>query len=470
MAALRLVYLPLVSTSPSPRREVAGQVLWLAGPAVLTSMMQTVVFLADRIMLAQHSEESLASMQIQGPVLWSAFSVFLGMVVGTVALVSRAVGRGDVERARTVTRAALRLALVLGLLVGVLGFLGTPWIVLAMAPDSVAIRAASTGYMRVAFPAFPAAFVATAAAMSLHGAGDTRTPFRVGLIANVVNIGLNALFIFGYAPLGIPELGAAGAAIGTAGAFHVQILLYAFVLTRPDRPVGIVGIAKTRTDPGDIQARRDVIRLSTPALLERLVIHLGFVLFAAAITSLGPTAMAANQAMITLESICFLGAEGFGVAAATVVGQFLGREQPERSTMGGWIATALGAASLTAFGALIWSTSPWTLLAFRGEGASGDAMMSLALSTMPLLALAQPLMGASVVLGHALRGAGDTRSPVIAAAVGGLCVRVGGAWLLAVQLDVGLRGIWMVTTLDWGLRFLILGTIFARGRWKSIRV
>jgi Na+-driven multidrug efflux pump len=114
------------------------EVLRLTGPAVLTTLLQTMAFLADRIMLARHSEVALGSMQISGAIMWSVFSVFFGAMVGTVALVARRVGAGELERARVVARSALRLAGIIGLVVGLVGSLAAGFIAHAMAPKPCA--------------------------------------------------------------------------------------------------------------------------------------------------------------------------------------------------------------------------------------------------------------------------------------------------------------------------------------------
>jgi putative MATE family efflux protein len=449
--------------------SVVRAVLRLAWPAILTSLLQTLVFLADRIMLGRFDQDALASMQIQGPVLWSVFSVFIGLTVGTIALVARSVGGGDLERARSVGRASLRLSLLLGVVVAVLGVATARPIANAMAPNEY-LAGLSANYMLIAFVAFPPVFLATTAAMILNGTGDTRTPFRVGIITNTINVAISLALIFGFevGPVVVPSLGVSGAAVGTAVSFFVGAFLLLRVLGNPNHRVSVAGWF--RPNPDDTKSRRDVLGLSVPALIERVVIHTGFIAFAGVITQLGPLTMAANQAMITLESICFLGAEGFGVAAATVVGQFLGRKQPTAAGHSGWIAIGLCVLALSTFGVTIWLTAPWTLGLFADQSHGSQDLIDAGLRAMPLLAINQPLMAASVVLGHALRGAGDTRSPVISAFAGGLILRVVGAFYLGVTLDMGIVGIWLATTIDWGARTLILGTIFLRGRWKQIRV
>ncbi|EDM74902.1 Na+-driven multidrug efflux protein [Plesiocystis pacifica SIR-1] len=181
-------------------------------------------------------------------------------------------------------------------------------------------------------------------------------------------------------------------------------------------------------------------------------------------------AMAANQPILTLESVAFLGAEGLGVAAATVVGQCFGRGRPEDARRAGAFAALASAVVLGAFGLLTWATGQWTVPLFVAPGEDGSALMALAALTLPILALEQPIMAAAMVLGHALRGAGDTRSPVVTAVVGGLVLRLSCSWLFAVTWGWGLRGIWLATALDWFVRTLILGAIFARGRWQSLKL
>ena len=105
----------MMRPTDTERTTVVREVLRLTGPAVLTSFLQTLVFLVDRILLGRYSEAALASMQVQGPLLWSLWGIFTGLLVGTVPLVARSVGARDLSRARDVARAALLLAFVLGL-------------------------------------------------------------------------------------------------------------------------------------------------------------------------------------------------------------------------------------------------------------------------------------------------------------------------------------------------------------------
>ncbi len=447
---------------------------------MLTSLLQTVVFLTDRVMIGRYSETALASMQISGPVLWSVFAVFFGSMIGAVALIARSVGAGDLVRANAVARTLLRFAAMLGLGVGLLGMVGAGWIADAMAPaENPEIRALATEYMVVFFFGFPAVYIGSAGSLVLNAGGDTRASLRIGVISKLANVAVNYVLIYGHSlgPIEIPAFGVGGAAVGSVLAYVIESVLIVRALAQPAHardwlsttcPLRVTNLARLEIDDLERTTRRTIVRLSLPAFAERIVIHAGFLVFARVVTSLGDTAMAANQVLITLESICFLAAEGFGVAAATVVGQYLGREDPASSRRGGWMAAWSCAAVLFGLGLVIWASAPWTAKIFVAKGESGVGLIAVVLLTMPLLVLSQPVMAVAVVLGHGLRGAGDTRSPLLAAVIGGLVIRVTGALVLALGLDLGLVGIWIATCCDWTLRTIILAAVFARGRWQKI--
>jgi putative MATE family efflux protein len=330
--------------------------------------------------------------------------------------------------------------------------------------------------MFVFFLGFPAVYVGAAGALVVNAGGDTRSTLRIGIVTNLVNLVINYALIYGHAigPIEIPAFGAAGAATGSVIAYVIEsVLILRALRGRPgwfstQSPLRVGDLLRLEIGETERSIRRAILRLSGPALAERVVIHVGFLGFARVVTSLGDTAMAANQALITLESICFLAAEGFGVAAATVVGQYLGRDDPSGSRQGGWMAAWNCAATLGLLGLVIWASAPWTTRIFVPPDQPGTAMIAMALATMPILVLSQPFMAVAVVLGHGLRGAGDTRSPLLAAVIGGLLVRVVGALALARGLDLGLVGIWMATCCDWIVRTIILVLVFARGRWQGI--
>lgn len=457
------------SGSTSGDARVLKRLFGLAWPAVSVSFLQTGVFLADRLLLGRHSQEALASMQVQGPLLWSLQSVLGSLLVGTVPLVARAVGAGDPARAARAGHAALRIAAFLGAGIAVVVFLFLDPIVAALGPSAPELRALSARYIGVALLGFPQLFVATTAAMIWNAAGHTRTPFVVGVLTNGLNIGLNLGLIFGFdlGPLGhVPALGVTGSALGSVIAFSLEALLLTWLLSRPESPIRIGRLLRSGGSE-ERDERRALFRLSGPALVERIAIHAGYLLYSGVITRLGALVMAANQALVTLESICFLSADGFGVAAATLVGQSLGRKDVSGARRAGLVAALSCAALLSLLGAGLWLFGRPLLALFVPRAGDGAELVNAGREALPLLWLSQPFMAASVVLAQSLRGAGDTTSPVFAGVVGGALVRVALVTWLGLGEGLGIQAVWWASAVDWVVRTLWLARVFRRGLWTS---
>ena len=279
---------------------------------------------------------------------------------------------------------------------------------------TAAVLADAGAYLHIVLPALPLAFVEAIAASAFQGAGDTRTPLYVATLGNVVNVTLSALLIFG--SLGLPALGIRGAAIGTAATMSIEGLLLGGLLLSRKSPLPLGGdappfglrerLSLTRLGWGG-EALRRVLRVSAPTFGEKLVNQSAYLAFVAMIGLLGPEAMAGNQALVAIEAICFLTADGFGVAAGATLARKLGAGKPDEATRAGWMAAFMATAWLSSMG-LLFALLPRLLM--RGF-TSDPAIITLGAQALYVAAIAQPFMAFATVLGTGLRGAGDTRRP-----------------------------------------------------------
>lgn len=431
----------------------------LAGPAIAQQLLHTAVFLVDRGMLGHHDVASLASMQISSPVVWSTYSLLAAFTVGTVALIGRCVGGGDHAGASAALRASLGAAGLLGFVVTGLTSVSLPLVLFGLFPDAgPAVHAEASGYLGVALRTMPLTLVSFTAAVALQAAGDTRTPFGIAAAGNLVNVGATWALVFG--ELGLPSLGARGAAIGSALAFGLETVALLAVLGRRHGKLTWRGRGNER------DALRRILRVSGPSLGERAIQHAGFLGFVAIIGSLGPTAMAANQALISIESIVFLSADGFGIAAAALVAQRLGAGQPAHAKSAGLAAARLTALVLAGVGLVYVALPDLLLRAFTAD----PNIVSLGTPCLYAAAAAAPLMGGGVVFSEALRGAGATREALLVTFAGGLVVRLAVTATLVFVLEQGLFGVWLGSTVDWGLRAWLGWRVFRGGRWQHAEV
>jgi multidrug resistance protein, MATE family len=438
--------------------------LWaLAWPAITHMLLLTLMFLAGRAMIGRYSSTALASLQISGTLTWCVYALSTAFSAGTLAVVARCVGAGDRVAAARAARGSLLFAAGLGLVVALPIRIANGALLGLLFPDAgPEVLADASAYLHIVLPALPLAFVEAIAAAALQGSGDTRTPLRVAAAGNVVNLVASYLLIFGR--FGAPELGIRGAAIGNAATMSIEGALLAAALLSRQSPLPLRGLPRERG--ADLAALRRVLRVSGPTFAEKGAYQGAYLAFVAIIGLLGATAMAANQALVAVEAVCFLSADGFGVAAGAVVAQKLGAGKPGEAGRAGWIATAMAMALLTTIG-LGFAIAPRLLVsAFSRDG----TIVALGAKALLVAAVAQPFMAFATVTGMSLRGAGDTRTVLGVTVVCAVGVRLAATWFFAITLGLGLAGVWMGSTADWICRSALLALAYRRGRWRAVRV
>ena len=442
---------------------VAGEVWALAWPAITHMFLITLMVLASRVMVGRYSSSALASLQISGTLVWSAYSLATAFSAGTLAVVARCVGAGDRAAAARAARSAILFAAALGLVIALPIRVGNGAFLRLLFPHAGAeVLADASEYLHIVLPALPLVFVEAIAAAALQGSGDTRTPLYVASAGNVVNFAASYVLIFGR--FGAPEMGIRGAAVGTAATMAIEgVLLTAALLSAQSR----LPLRRTPMERGaEVDALRRVLRVSGPAFAEKSAYHGGYLAFVAIIALLGATAMAANQALVAIEAVCYLSADGFGVAAGAVVAQKLGAGKPGEAERAGWIGAAMAMALLTSVG-LCFAVAPRALV---GAFSSDPEIVALGSKALLVTAVAQPFMAFATVTGMGLRGAGDTRTVLRVTVVSTVLVRLAATYFFAIVLGLGLVGVWMGSTADWVCRSALLGVAYARGRWRRVEV
>lgn len=199
-------------------------------------------------------------------------------------------------------------------------------------------------------------------------------------------------------------------------------------------------------------------RIAVPAFFERVLYHVGYVGYVLIIARLGDASMAANQSLISVESICFLSADGFGIAAAALVAQKLGAGEPEAAQKVARIGARDAMVTLTIFGLCAVALRSVILPAFSTD----PQVLAIGRAAIPVLAVAQPFMAVGIVLAQSLRGAGRTREALVVSFIGAVMVRLSATWFFAITMGFGLAGVWMGSTLDWIVRSILLGVIWRR--------
>ncbi len=467
-----------MNSSALTRSSLSREILRLAIPAALQNILQTAMFWVDTKMVARYARSisddpdaqavPLAALAVTGPLVWSLTVIATLTAVGTTAIVGRRIGEGRLDEARAIAGTACALSLVLGALVAIPGALFcVDWVQALLSVsdrdhDPRLVQDASAYFFWFAI-LFPFRSMAITLESALRGAGDTATPMIGGLIANGVNVATNALLIFGL--FGLPRLGVEGAGIGVALASVGEciFLVWMMVSRRGLRlQIPLRDLFRWSRDRS-----RELFAVSLPALLDAVIFHAGFMIYQLAIYSLDDNQIAAHRVAITLQSAAFMPAAGFYAAAASLSGRLLGAGQVELATLAAKRTVVFGLVCMAPV-MLLFLLGGHGLAAFFSEG--NDTVAPLAAQCLMIGAFEVPFLLITESLRGTLRGAGETRQPVIITTVGTWLVRVPGSWLLASFFGLGLLGVWYTTVVDWIVRAGIAIALFRGGRWKTRKI
>jgi len=450
--------LPLEELAADKRR-LRRWIVKLAWPVAAEMLMHTLTQIIDMMMVARLGAAALAAVGLSFRPMFFVLSIFLGVGAGTTALVARAMGRKEPEEANSVAHQSVMATIVLASLLAagfwrlapsIQGFMGAEPEVLLL----------GTSYMRALAWGMVFMYTGNVATAALRGAGDTHTSMKVNLIANVLNVLLNYSLIFGH--FGLPALGVLGAGIATSlarafgGAVIVGLILARRLVITPPRRL-------LRFEP-DIFAR--VVRIGVPATLERMLLSLGMVFHLRMVASEGTIAVAAATLAQNIEELSHMPSIGISVAAATLVGQFLGHGRSDAAEASGRESVRLALTFMSSMG-LLFVLFPTVWLRLY---APDPSLLPLATVLLRWTGAAQPFMAIAFVLAGALRGAGDTSSVMKATGVSMWGVRLGLTYVLLSRMGLGAPAAWAAMVVDTAFRAAMMVVVFRRGRWKTVKV
>lgn len=473
-------YLAGQFVSPADRVEAAGDALLGVGVLGGFSGGTTVPALAAvgpwetaRDVVAR--QVSYQSAQTTANYLaWFLTSYIVLVSVGSTALVARFTGAGDRAAAVHVTNQSIVLAVVLGL-----GGTAVALPTLEGMIDLLQLRGdaatLAVSYLRPLLVLLVFQVIESAGIACLVGAGDTRTGLWVMTGVALVNLPLAWGFCLGLGPL--PALGFTGIAVGTAVSHTLGGLAILLVLARERSGL----VLRLRLLWPNVGLLRRLLRVSIPAAIDSLSVVLGQFWFLSIVNRLGDVASGAHGIALGWEALGYLSGAAFGTAAMTVVGQNLGAGRPDQAARGGWTAFALGCGVMSFMG-LVFFVLARPMFEFYCPHPWQQPIIEAGVPVLRLVAFAMPALASAIVFTQALRGAGDTRVPVVFTWFGFLVVRIPLAYLLALPrvdlgplgtlpgLGLGLLGAWWAMFADLLVRGLFFLWRFRSGAWQRMQV
>jgi len=444
-------------------KEAYTNSLRIAIPAVIEMVSISLMDMIDTFMVGRVSPQAMTAVGITGQPRMLVLSIFFALNIALTAIIARKKGAGEMDEARSCLRHGLLVNIILGLKLTLLAFIfAHPLMRLAGAQADTIYEA--TSYFRITNIVLIPQIMTMTICVAQRAIGNTKVALKVNATAKVVSVILNFLLIEGN--LGFPRLEVDGVAYARSIAALVAFGLALASVLHKNSPLRISLKDKWGFEK---QMSKSVGKLTANGMLEQVSLRFGFFAYARVIASLGTYDFSAHIIAMQLMVLSFTFADGIGAATTSLVGQNLGKERPDLSSMYGKIGMRLALIVAAVLSTLC------ILFRFQFAAAFTDAVkypdiVVTAGGLILILAYILPLQTSQLVIGGSLRGAGDNRFVALTMLIAVGFMRPFMGWLMVFPLGLGLTGAWIAMIFDQGARLIMLFTRFARGKWMSAKV
>lgn len=453
------------SNLTEPKRDltegsIGKNLLTLSVPMTLGMFLQMVFYLVDMYFVGKLGSSAIAAVSMSALIMILLITLGTGLSSATVALVSRAVGAKDLMQSSHATVQSLAIVLLLSIIVGVPGYLYAESIYKLMGATPEVIQV-GLGYLKISFAgtlAFLFLFISSAA---LRGAGEAALSAKILGLSILLNIILDPLLIFGWGPF--PRLGVDGAAYATVISLGVGSLITLYLLLKGSTPIHI-SLQKIRLD---FQVIWQLIKIAVPGSAETFLRSLARVVLMKIVTPYGTAAIAAfGIGASRLDMVVTLPTLGLSLAAATLVGQNLGAQKPDRAEKSAWVAVRWGVILMFILAITFFAFAPGLIRIFD----KNPEVISIGSTYLRFTTLSYVFLGIALILGRSFNGAGDAVPPLITASVALWGVQIPLAYFLAHHTTLQLKGVWLSIVVSHMLNAILLIIWFRTGKWKLKKV
>jgi putative MATE family efflux protein len=431
------------------------KIISLAGPLMVIAILHTSQSLIDMFWVGKLGAASIAAVAISGTIIMVLFTIVAGVSTGTLALVARYVGAKDRGQADAVATQSISLAMIMATLAIIIGLVFTKKLFLLLGASGEVLEA-GIGYLKILLLGGVTMFLLFLGNAILQGAGDTVTPMKLMVLANIINIILDPIFIFGLGPL--PRMNTSGAAVATVISQAIAAFLVIWMLSNGHCRVKI-HFNQLKIKLGIIKA---ILKIGLPSSLQLFFRSLMGIVLIGIVAKFGTFAVAAYGVGMRLQMVVLMPAFALGSAAATMMGQNLGSRQIERAKKSAWVAT-ISDMIIMSFIAIVFFSAAYQIMAVFNRD---PKVVLLGVQFLRITTPFYIFIALGLVLNRALAGAGDTLVPMIMTLLALWGFQIPMAILLS-KTNLGVVGVWWAIALAPVLNALLILGWFEIGRWKK---
>ena len=439
-----------------PRQQLIALLL----PLIAEQALSVTIGLADTLMVSSVGEAAVSGVSLVDSFNTLMIQIMSALATGGAVVTSQYIGHREPKNAKAAAAQILFVLSSFSLVVAAVVVVGRHAILRGIfgSIDADVMRYAETYFLLSAL-SYPFIGLYNAGAALFRAQGNSKISMLSSLVMNVVNIGGNAVLIFGFG------MGVMGAALASLISRAVACFAVLSLLQKPACPLRVEGLQALKPDGGLI---RRILRVGIPAGIENGMFQIGKLSVSSLTSTLGTAAIAANAVANTTTTFLNIPANAVGMAALTVVGQCLGAGEKEQAVYysrrllltaycGAWIMNISAFLFANKFAISLFHLSP--------------EAQAMALEVMVWFNIVSLFFWpSSFTLPNILRAAGDARFTMSVSIFSMWAFRVGFCYLMVLAFHGGLLSIWTGMFLDWVFRSLCFFVRFVRGRWMEQNV
>ncbi len=431
----------------------------LAIPTVLEMGMESTFGLVDAFWVAKLGADALAAVGLTESLIVMIFSIAAGLSMAATAIVARRIGEKDKEGASVAAVQAIFCGLAIAAVTGVCGILYAPQL-LRLMDASPAVVAVGSHYARIMLGGNACILLLFLINGVFRGAGDPVFAMRTLWLANLVNLALDPCLIYGF--FGFPKLGLTGAAVATTTGRSIGVLFQLAVLFRGN---GRVTVARRHLRV-DWAVLGRMLRLGGTTIAQYFISTASWVSLARINAMFGSAAVAGYTLSIRVILFALMPSWGICSAAATLVGQNLGANKPDRSERAVWLAGVYNMAFLTLIGIVFFTLARPIVSRFTGDW----QVIAMGVSCLQLVSLGYPFYAWGMTMEQAFNGAGDSKTPTWMNLFCYWLFQIPLALWLARSVGMGPRGVYIAICTAESVLAVLGVVLFRRGKWKESKV
>lgn len=437
--------------------------LVVAWPAVLESFFVALVGMVDSLMVSRLGTYAVAAVGLTTQPKFLGLALFIATNVSLSAITARRKGQNDREGANRTLLTALCIVLIAGIIVSIVSVtFADSFIRLAGSkPDT---HDSAVLYFRIIMGCILFSVISLAINAAQRGSGNTKIAMRTNLTSNLVNVAGNFLLIEGR--FGFPALGIKGAAIATVLGTVVACGMSIASIFRKDSfiNVGYILANKLKATMKDAIA---LFKLASSVFVEQLLLRVGFMSVAVMAATLGTQEYAAHQVGMNAMSLSFSFGDGMQVAAVTLIGQCLGRNEPDMAKKYGFVCQRIGNV-ISVILSMLYLLGGRVF--FHAYFPNDPYAVAIGVQIMKVMVIIVLMQVAQVIYMGCLRGAGDVKFTTMASTISVTLIRPIVSYLCAYVWNMGVIGIWFGIVGDQIMRLILTNWRFKSGKWTRIEV